>query len=122
MAWSKGSVFTVAAAKWSEGTELVPHIRIEICHSELTSLVFRATTTFPPLPLLPLPARRLSAVWQPQLYRTAFASPQLELWELDDEQWRKVLERSVYRSLKRPGADALLQQLALPGMATHQAS
>lgn len=29
----------------------------------------------------------------PQLYRTAYASPQLELWELDDAQWRKVWER-----------------------------
>jgi hypothetical protein len=37
--------------------------------------------------------KQLRAVEQPQLYRTAFASPQLELWELDGEQWRKVLER-----------------------------
>jgi hypothetical protein len=39
--------------------------------------------------------RRLRAVHKPQLYATAFADPQLELWELSDEQWRKVLERPV---------------------------
>ncbi len=59
--------------------------------------------------------KRLRAVDpHPQLYRTAYASPQLELWELDDEQWRKVLERPLqYRS--RPEAlDVGVQQLALP--------
>jgi hypothetical protein len=39
--------------------------------------------------------KRLRAVDQPQLQRTIFASPQLELWELDDEQWRKIVEREA---------------------------
>ena len=41
-------------------------------------------------------------------------SPQLELWELDDEQWRKVVER-LPRMHRRSGtgrADA--EQIALP--------
>jgi len=42
-------------------------------------------------------ARRLRAVLNPQLYRTVYASPQVELWELDDEQWRKVMPRSYER-------------------------
>jgi transposase InsO family protein len=37
--------------------------------------------------------RHLRTIEHPQLYTTPFADPQLELWELDDEQWRKVLER-----------------------------
>ena len=36
-----------------------------------------------------------SAIEQPQLYHTPFTDPQLGLWELDDEQWRKVLERPL---------------------------
>ena len=59
-------------------------------------------------------AHRLKAVEQPQLYRTAFASPQLELWELDDEQWRKVLERSPYRRLTRSETGPRSEQLCLP--------
>jgi hypothetical protein len=43
-------------------------------------------------------ARRLRTVEAPQLYHTTYASPQLELWELDDAQWRKVLERPLRRS------------------------
>jgi len=38
-------------------------------------------------------ARRLRAVSDPEISRTAYASPQLELWELDDAQWRKVTAR-----------------------------
>ena len=37
--------------------------------------------------------KRLLAVEQPHIQRTIWASPQLELWELDDEQWRKIVER-----------------------------
>jgi transposase InsO family protein len=36
--------------------------------------------------------KRLQLVAQPILYRTPFASPQLELFELDDDQWVKVYE------------------------------
>jgi transposase InsO family protein len=44
--------------------------------------------------------KRLQTVRTPMLYHTVFASPQLELWELDDSQWHKVRERpmSVRRS------------------------
>jgi transposase InsO family protein len=38
-------------------------------------------------------ARRLGVVAQSHLYHTPYASPQLELWELDDEHWRKVTRR-----------------------------
>jgi transposase InsO family protein len=34
--------------------------------------------------------KSLRSVSQPMLYHTPFASPQIELFELDDEQWRKV--------------------------------
>ncbi len=57
-------------------------------------------------------ARRLRTVTDPHLYRTAYASPQLELWELDDEQWRKVMPRPYER---RPAPmDRGARQLALP--------
>jgi transposase InsO family protein len=59
-------------------------------------------------------ARRLRAVEAPQLYRTVYASPQLELWELDDAQWRKVLERPPRRRRRLRALDARLQQLELP--------
>jgi transposase InsO family protein len=42
-------------------------------------------------------ARRLQAVESPRHYVTPYASPQLELWELDDEQWRKILPRPYDR-------------------------
>ena len=41
------------------------------------------------------PSRRLRAVQKPRLSATAFADPQLELWERSDEQWRTGLERPV---------------------------
>jgi hypothetical protein len=37
--------------------------------------------------------RQLQAIRQPTLYTTAFRSPQLELIELDDEQWSKFQRR-----------------------------
>ena len=36
--------------------------------------------------------RHLRAVEEPELFETAYASPLLELFELDDALWRKVLE------------------------------
>jgi transposase InsO family protein len=59
-------------------------------------------------------AKRLHVVERPRLYRTAYASPQLELWELDDEQWRKVLARPPRRQRQLRALDASLQQLELP--------
>jgi len=42
-------------------------------------------------------ARRLQAVDAPHLFQTPYASPQLEFWELDDEQWRKIGRRPYDR-------------------------
>lgn len=57
-------------------------------------------------------AGRLRAVEGPQLFHSVYASPQLELWELDDEQWRKVTARPYER---RPLArDTGARQLTLP--------
>jgi hypothetical protein len=54
--------------------------------------------------------KRLQGVDQPQLQKTVFADPQMELWELDDEQWRKVLERAARaRRTKSTGTSALEQ-------------
>jgi putative transposase len=56
-------------------------------------------------------ARRLQAVSEPQTYRTLYASPQLEFWELDHEQWRKIAPRPYER---RPiPATPSVHQLAL---------
>src|SRR6516165_4362016 len=41
--------------------------------------------------------KRLREVSHPMLYRTMFASPQLELIELDDTQWIKVQQRAWHR-------------------------
>jgi hypothetical protein len=56
--------------------------------------------------------KRLQAVNQPQLQKTVFASPQLELWELDDEQWRKVLERATRPRLTKPAGTSRVEQLS----------
>jgi hypothetical protein len=45
-------------------------------------------------------------------HHTPYVAPQLELWELDDEQWREVTRRP-YERHPRPG-DAGARQLALP--------
>jgi hypothetical protein len=66
--------------------------------------------------------RKVTAVDNPQLYRTAYASPQLELWEMDDDQWRKVLERQIQRHLTKNKTDAYLKQLPLPTIAAQLAS
>jgi len=59
--------------------------------------------------------KRLRAVDpHPQLYRAAYASPQLELWKLDDAQWRKVWERPPRQRHLTPPRDASARQLALP--------
>jgi hypothetical protein len=57
-------------------------------------------------------AQRLRAVAQPHLYHTTYASPQLELWELDDEQWQKVTRRPYERHPR--SADGGARQLMLP--------
>lgn len=45
--------------------------------------------------------KRLQQTSQPILYQTPFASPQLEMFGLDDEQWLKVHQRSYQRQQKR---------------------
>ncbi len=45
--------------------------------------------------------KQLQHINQPTLYQTPFASPQLELFALDDEQWLKVYHRAYQRRQKR---------------------
>jgi len=59
-------------------------------------------------------AKRLRAIDHPHLYHTAYASPQLELFELDDRQWRKVWERDARQRHDRAARTATCAQLALP--------
>ncbi len=56
-------------------------------------------------------AKRLREVTAPQLFQTAHVSLQLELWELDDEQWRKIACLPYERHELRGVSDVL--QLAL---------
>jgi transposase InsO family protein len=60
--------------------------------------------------------RRLHAVSHPTVYRTQFASPQLELIELDDAQWLKVQQRAFAR--RTPLKRAIEEQLAFAGFGT----
>jgi transposase InsO family protein/transposase len=53
----------------------------------------------------------LRDVSQPMLYETPFASPQLELFELDDQQWLKIRQRHYQRRQKRMRLD--IKQLPL---------
>jgi transposase InsO family protein len=57
--------------------------------------------------------KRLCEVSHPTLYHTVFASPQLELIELDDAQWIKVQQRSLSRRIKL--MTAMGEQLAFVG-------
>src|SRR5215510_3991055 len=58
--------------------------------------------------------KRLCEVSHPMLYHTVFASPQLELLELDDTQWSKVQQRALQRRTPRRGI--LGEQLLLAGL------
>lgn len=58
--------------------------------------------------------KSLQDVSQPTLYQTPFASPQLEMFELDDKQWLKVLQRTYQRRQKRLPSRA--KQLPLTGL------
>ena len=60
--------------------------------------------------------RRLREVSQPTLYQTVFASPQLELIELDDAQWIKVQQHSFSRRTSLPTSRG--EQLLLAGFET----
>lgn len=58
--------------------------------------------------------KRLGAVSQPTLHQTAFVSPQLELFELDDDQWLKIHRRMYHRRKQRVAR--LGEQLPLTGL------
>ena len=58
--------------------------------------------------------QQLRTIEQPLLYRTIFASPQLEFWELDDEQWRKVIERLPRSHPRTRPLHVDAEQLPLP--------
>src|SRR5262244_1357161 len=60
--------------------------------------------------------RRLRDVSHPMVYPTAFASPQLELLELDETQWIKVQQRALTR--RTPRITAREEQLAFVGLGT----
>jgi putative transposase len=55
--------------------------------------------------------RSLTTVSHPQLYRTSFASPQLEFFELDHSQWLKVRQCPPY--LRRKAQRPLVRQFLL---------
>jgi hypothetical protein len=59
-------------------------------------------------------ARRLKVVETPCIFKTSYASPQLEFWDLDDEQWRKIARRPYERH--HPVPETGLYQLDLPIM------
>jgi hypothetical protein len=54
--------------------------------------------------------KRLRAVDQPQIHKTVFADPQLELWELDDAQWRKIVERVARPRRTKPAGTKTVEQ------------
>ncbi|MGI8825015.1 MAG: hypothetical protein ACR2JC_05095 [Chloroflexota bacterium] len=56
----------------------------------------------------------MQAVDTPRVFRTPYASPQLEFWELDDEQWHKITRRPYER--RQLVAEAGAYQLDLPNM------
>ena len=60
--------------------------------------------------------KRLREVSQPTLYHTMFASPQLELIELDDTQWIKVQQRALRRRTHL--MLSIGEQLTLAGLGT----
>src|SRR4029450_257121 len=60
--------------------------------------------------------KRLREVSHPMLYHTMFASPQLELIELDDAQWINVQQRVLQRRTQRITTRG--EQLALAGWGT----
>jgi len=60
--------------------------------------------------------KRLCDVSHPMLYTTVFASPQMELIELDDAQWIKVQQRALHR--RTQPMMSMGEQLMLAGLGT----
>ncbi len=56
-------------------------------------------------------AKKIAHIDKPKLYRTLFVSPQLELFELDDSQWQKILRRPEYAK-RRTAQKAAAKQLS----------
>lgn len=56
-------------------------------------------------------SNKVSSISRPKLYRTAFASPQLELLELDDTQWKEIIRRPEYAK-RRTTLATVAKQLA----------
>ncbi|MFN2233586.1 MAG: helix-turn-helix domain-containing protein, partial [Anaerolineales bacterium] len=54
---------------------------------------------------------KISSISRPKLYKTTFASPQLELLELNDDQWQKIIRRPEYAK-RRKALAAAAKQLA----------
>jgi hypothetical protein len=55
-------------------------------------------------------AKKIAHIDKPKLYRTLYASHQLELFELDDNQWQKILRRPEYakrRAAQNPATKQL---------------
>ncbi len=58
--------------------------------------------------------RQVRRITDPTLLKTPYVSPQLELWELDETQWRKVLERPVPQRHAAVASKLAVEQLSLP--------
>jgi hypothetical protein len=60
---------------------------------------------------------KISSISRPKLYKTVFASPQLELLEMDESQWQKIVRRPEYAK-RRTALATAARQLAfdLPWM------
>ena len=61
--------------------------------------------------------RRLSEVTDPVLFTTPYASYQLPLWELSDEQWAKALRLPAYAPRRKRAVVAVQEALFPPIMA-----
>ncbi len=57
-------------------------------------------------------SKKITDIKKPSIYKTLFASPQVELFELDDDQWHKILKRPEYAKRRRRNKDSA-KQLAL---------
>lgn len=62
--------------------------------------------------------KSLVTLHNPRLYRTIHASPQLELFELDDSQWHKIAHRTYLRRIQRHLLPVVQLPLAGIGMAS----
>jgi transposase InsO family protein len=79
------------------------------------------TITFQDQPLahyaanLSVDQKRLTDIREPQLFESAFRSPQLHLWAWSDEEWRKVVPPKHLRSLSlwERGPDGVVQIIPL---------